>query len=221
MEERTAAPAPGGRADVHVHLVMDAALPHFQGEVDGRILAASPDQFWVNQLTTEGLHRAGIALVIAACWPPFAVRPGRAAMDETLGQATALEAFVRTHPGFALARSAAEARRVMAQGLIAVVPHIEGAEAILSVEDVDRLYAAGFRSIGLVHFTDNAIADAHDGQFGPLLAPLLNGRDGGLTPLGREAVERMIQLGVLIDLGHTSPRTREDVLAIGERSGVP
>jgi membrane dipeptidase len=142
-------------------------------------------------------------------------------MDETLGQARALDDFVRTHPGLAVARTAAEARRLMPRDLIAVIPHVEGAEAIESVGDVDLLYAAGFRSIGLVHFTDNAIADAHDGKFGSLLAPILNGRDAGLSPLGREAIQRMIQLGILIDLGHTSGRTREDVLAITERSGVP
>jgi membrane dipeptidase len=220
-EAGAAEPVTGGRADLHVHLVMHAALPHFQGDVDGPILATSPDQFWVNQLTTDGLRRSGISLVIAACWPPFALRPGRTAMDETLGQAAALAAFLRTHPGFAAARTVDGARRLMARDLIAVLPHVEGAEAVQSVADVDVLYAAGFRVIGLVHFTDNALADAHDGQFGSILAPILNGRDGGLTPLGRQAVRRMIQLGMLIDLGHTSARTREDVLAITESSGVP
>lgn len=214
-------PAGGGRADVHVHLVMRSGLRAFQGGVDGPILATSPDQFWVNQLTTEGFQRAGISLVVAACWPPFALRPGRTAMDETLGQARALNEFVRTHAGFGIARSTADARRLIGGRLIAVIPQLEGAEAIRRVSDVDILYAAGFRAIGLVHFTDNGIADAHDGQFGSLLAPILNGKDGGLTPLGREAIRRMIELGMLIDLGHTSARTREDVLAITERARVP
>ncbi len=74
------------------------------------------------------------------------------------------------------------------------------------------LFAAGARVIGLVHFVDTALADAEDGQFGPL-AFLFDGKAGGLTPLGRKAVRRMEQLGMLIDLSHASERTIADVFA--------
>ena len=109
----------GGRADVHLHLSMHSALPFFQGEVDGPILARSPDEIWVNQVTTHGLHAAGISLVFAALWPPFALRPGRSAMDETLGQVRRLHDFMDEHSGFAIASSAQDARELVSKGLFA------------------------------------------------------------------------------------------------------
>lgn len=217
--------APGrplkGGADVHVHLTMRDSLFAFQGESEGPVVATSPDQYLVNQLPKDGLRRAGIRLIVATLWPPFALRPGRSALDEALGSMQALRTFVQKTPGYAIASSAADAERLMQRDLIAVLPHLEGAEAVTRVEDVDALYAAGYRSIGLVHFTDNALADAHDGQFGPLLSLLLDGEDGALTDLGRAAVARMMELGVLIDLSHASGRTREEVLRMAEAAQVP
>ena len=215
------APALRAGADVHVHLAMEDALFAFQGEVNGPELARSPDQTLVNQIRIEHLRRVGIRLIVAALWPWFDLRPGVTSMDETLRQMEALKALSKKNPELAIARSAAEARELISRGRIAVVPGLEGAEAIRSVEDVDVLHAAGFRVVGLVHFTDNAIADADDDQFGPLLGLLLDGKSGGLTPLGRDAVRRMIELGMLLDLSHASERTREDVLSITEPAGVP
>ncbi len=208
-------------ADVHVHLTMEDALFAFEGEVNGAALASSPDQTLVNQIRIEHLHRAGIRLIIAALWPWFDLRPGVTSMGETLRQVEALRALSQKYPELAIASSAAEARELISRGRIAVVPGIEGAEAIRSVDDVDVLYAAGVRVVGLVHFTDNAIADADDGQFGPVLGVLLDGKSGGLTQLGRDAVRRMIELGMLIDLSHSSERTRADVLELTEPAGVP
>jgi membrane dipeptidase len=37
--------------------------------------------------------------------------------------------------------------------------------------------------------------------------------DGGLSGLGRELVDRLVELGIVLDLAHASPRTFADVLA--------
>ena len=200
---------------------MHSSLRLFRGEVDGFFLAQSPDDFLTNQLRIAQLQHAGISLIFGSVWPWFDLRPGRDAMDEALSGVDALRHFTATHSGFALAFDSAQARRLMSRNLIAVVPHLEGAESIHSVEDVDVLYAAGYRVVQLVHFTDNAIADAHDGQFGAIFGSLLNGEQGGLSELGKAAVCRMIALGMLIDLAHASTRTIDDVLAITEAAGVP
>ena len=210
------------RADLHVHVTMRAALrPLFQGEPGDGVLAGSHAERLVNQVDPAALRRAGVRLVVATVWPPLDTRPGRDALGEALHQLEELESFARRSPDFVLARSGEEARQQLARGELVLLPAVEGGEGIRRVEDVDRLHAAGARSLTLVHFFDNPLADAADAQFGALVGGLTDGRDGGLTPLGVEAVRRMIQLGILIDVAHASDRTIEDVLALTEPAGVP
>ncbi|HEX8438894.1 dipeptidase [Archangium sp.] len=210
------------RADLHVHVTMREALgPLFQGEPGDGGLASSHADRLVNQVDAAAFRRAGVRLILATVWPPPATRPGRSALGEALHQLEELEAFTRRSPDFVLARSVEEARRELARGELVLLPAVEGGEGIRRVEDVDRLYAAGARSLTLVHFFDNPLAGAADDQFGAGVGTLTRGRDGGLTPLGVEAVRRMIQLGILIDVAHASDRTIEDVLALTGPAGVP
>ena len=77
------------------------------------------------------------------------------------------------------------------------------------IENLDVLYAAGFRMAGLTHFFDNDVAGSMHGV-----------GKGGLTPLGRQAVSRMEALGMIVDLAHASHATVADVLAIATRPVV-
>jgi membrane dipeptidase len=77
------------------------------------------------------------------------------------------------------------------------------------IENLDVLYAAGFRMAGLTHFFDNDVAGSMHGV-----------GKGGLTPFGRQAVSRMEALGMIVDLAHASHATVADVLAIATRPVV-
>ena len=77
------------------------------------------------------------------------------------------------------------------------------------IENLDVLYAAGFRMAGLTHFFDNDVAGSMHGV-----------GKGGLTPLGRQAVSRMEALGMIVDLAHASHATVADVLAMATRPVV-
>ena len=84
---------------------------------------------------------------------------------------------------------------------------IEGLHALDGkLESVDTLYAHGFRMLGLTHFFDNEVAASAHGV-----------THGGLTPLGRQVVERMEALHILVDLAHASPQTVHEVLAMAKR----
>jgi membrane dipeptidase len=83
----------------------------------------------------------------------------------------------------------------------------EGAHALDGkVENLDRLYDAGFRMIGLAHFFDNEFAGSAHGV-----------NKGGLTKEGQELVRKMEEKKMLVDLAHASPKTINDVLAIAKR----
>jgi microsomal dipeptidase-like Zn-dependent dipeptidase len=74
------------------------------------------------------------------------------------------------------------------------------------LDNVDRLYEAGFRIAGLTHFFDNEVGGSAHGL-----------DKGGLTPFGRQVVERLEARGMLIDLAHASKPLIDDVLAVARR----
>jgi len=81
---------------------------------------------------------------------------------------------------------------------------LEGAHALEGdVNNLGRLYDAGFRMIGLGYFFDNEMAGSAHGV-----------KKYGLTDKGRELVWRMEEKRVFIDLAHASPDTINDVLRI-------
>ena len=87
---------------------------------------------------------------------------------------------------------------------------IEGGHALDGdPANVDRLFDAGYRMVGLAHFFDNAFAGSAHGT-----------TKGGLTTAGREVVERLEAQSILIDLAHASAATIDDVLAIATRPVV-
>ncbi len=74
------------------------------------------------------------------------------------------------------------------------------------LENVDRLYEAGFRITGLTHFFDNEIGGSAHGEV-----------KGGLTDFGRQVIPRLEQKHMLVDLAHASKPLIDDVLAIATR----
>jgi membrane dipeptidase len=91
-------------------------------------------------------------------------------------------------------------------GLLSVegVQNIEG-----KLSNIDVLYSAGFRMLGLAHFFDNEVAGSVHGI-----------RKYGLTALGRDVVQRMEQRGMIIDVAHASHQTIADVVSIARRPVV-
>lgn len=72
--------------------------------------------------------------------------------------------------------------------------------------NLDRLYAAGYRLMGLTHFFDNALGGS------------LHGEDNsGLTDFGRAVVEAMVDKHMVIDLAHASPRMAREVIAMTDQ----
>ncbi|OMI13141.1 peptidase M19 [Bradyrhizobium brasilense] len=87
---------------------------------------------------------------------------------------------------------------------------IEGLQDIEgNIANLDVLYAAGFRMAGLAHFFDNDVAGSMHGV-----------AKGGLTPLGRQVVQRMEAMGMIVDLAHASHAAVAEVLAMATRPVV-
>lgn len=90
-----------------------------------------------------------------------------------------------------------------------VVGGILGAEGGHAFEgdlaNLDRMYDAGFRLIGLTHFFDNELGGSLHGEAGT--------EGAGLTDFGRQTVDYLIARHMIIDLAHASPAMAREVLA--------
>lgn len=80
---------------------------------------------------------------------------------------------------------------------------IEGGHCLEGkIENLDVLYKEGVRMLGPTHFFDNALGGSAHGV-----------SKEGLTSFGHEVVQRMNELGIIIDLAHASPAMVDDILA--------
>ena len=110
----------------------------------------------------------------------------------------------------ALVRTAADLDAALGSGRIALLLHLEGCRPLRgSLAGLHELFELGIRSAQL---TWNAANELADGVGEP--AP------GGLTPFGREAVQELQRLGVLVDVSHLAPAGVRDVLELAERPVV-
>lgn len=119
-----------------------------------------------------------------------------------------IEAVLAQYPDrLGLATSAAQVRDVVASGRMAVLIGIENGYALGGeVEQVEHFANRGTRYIGLVHSSNNALADSATDADGPM--------HGGLSPLGFEVVAEMNRLGIMIDISHASDDVVRDVLNV-------
>ncbi|GAB5488819.1 MAG: membrane dipeptidase [Parasphingorhabdus sp.] len=95
----------------------------------------------------------------------------------------------------------------------AVIGTLFSAEGLQTLEgkqeNLQKLYDAGMRMAGLVHFFDNELAGSMHGV-----------EKGGLTDFGRTIMRNMEEMGMIVDIAHSSHQTVAEVLEIARRPVV-
>jgi len=149
-------------------------------------------------------------LVMADLQP---MRTWNSLLQRSLYHAEKLKRFAdRSNGQLRLITSSADLQKLTADrragsGAIGAMLSIEGLQDLEGkIGNLDKVYAAGFRMAGLAHFFDNDIAGSMHGV-----------KKGGLTPLGRAVVARMEQLGMVVDVAHSSHQTVAEVIAMARR----
>jgi membrane dipeptidase len=135
-------------------------------------------------------------------------RFGDAPRERALAMIAALEEQVARHSDqLELARSAADVRRIVADGRIAALMGLEGGHAIENdLAHLRDFYARGIRYMTLTWSNTNDWADSSTDR----------AHHGGLSPFGREVVREMNRLGMLVDVSHGSDETFWDALEVSE-----
>jgi microsomal dipeptidase-like Zn-dependent dipeptidase len=152
-------------------------------------------------------------LTIAQLQPP---RTWTSLLERSLFHARKLDRFAAGSGGkLRVIRTPADLDRLLSDRAAGkkVVGGMLSVEGLQDIEgqlaNLDKLHAAGFRMAGMAHFFDNEVAGSMHGV-----------AKGGLTPLGRQVIARMEQLGMIVDIAHSSHAAVGEILKLARRPVV-
>ncbi len=146
--------------------------------------------------------------------PPYPPVAFADAQKPAWEMADLFDRLVREVPGqgFRHCLSVADIRKAKADGAIAAVLHMEGAETIgADLEGLDKLYARGLRSLGPVWSRPNVFG--HGVPFG---WPSTPDTGPGLTDAGKALIKACNQKRIVIDLSHLNEKGFWDVARLSD-----
>ncbi|TXC73769.1 hypothetical protein FSZ31_03300 [Sphingorhabdus soli] len=151
----------------------------------------------VREMRDSGLD----AIAVTLCDPKYFEGE---AYDVAVEAVLAHDRHIKAHPAqFLKATSATDIERARANGQIAIFYLFQNSTQFgRDLDNVDLFYNLGVRSSQITYNYQNW-AGAGCKELG----------DHGLTVFGRSLVERMNQLGMLIDLSHSNMRTMADTIS--------
>ncbi|MCR9078736.1 MAG: membrane dipeptidase [Hyphomonadaceae bacterium] len=121
-------------------------------------------------------------------------------------QAAIREFAAKYHDEVALAFTATDAERILADGKKVVFQSMENSYPLgLDVSLLEHFYIGGLRMIAPVHFANNQFADSATD-----IEPIYD----GLSPLGEDLVREANRLGLVLDGSHAADATVRDMLAL-------
>jgi membrane dipeptidase len=178
-------------ADAHVDLLMELAYRERRLAQTG-VFADT----WLPLL-----ERGGVGLQVCPVYVDVTVQP-EGSLREALSLVASFHRAVRENPDRVVQVSSAEDLDPVESGdRIGLLLALEGVECFgVETWPADVFHALGVRMAGLTWNRRNAFADgaAEEG--------------GGLSRLGRELVDRLVALGVILDLAHASRGTFAELL---------
>lgn len=187
---------------------LDIPFDFDSGDLDATRDGAS--QFDLAKAARAPLKGAVIAIFVPqAARTPDGVRETNEKAQRKLA---ILQGIASAHPDkAAIAGSPDELERIEASGRFAIVPAILNAQFIgKDLAQLDAWHAKGVRIVGFTHNGNNDLADSSRPN---LLRGDRLGEHGGLSPLGKQAVARLNDLGVVIDVSQLSAAALAQVLA--------
>ncbi len=139
-------------------------------------------------------------LVMGQLWP---ARTWQSIFQRAVFQAERLQT-IEKNPANNLIIARSKSDLDQQEGTIIAILATEGAHPLEgNLEKIDRLYDEGYRMMGLQHFFDNELGGSLHGE-----------TKGGLTSFGTDAVKKMRDMNIIVDVAHSSEMVVRDVLAL-------
>ncbi len=149
----------------------------------------------------EDMHRGGLTAANCTCSVWEGLR------DTMINIGRWKRAFVEHADLIMQVRSAADIRRAKALGKVGIILGWQNTSGIEDRLDLLEIYKdAGVSVIQLTNNTQNLVGSG-----------CWEDRDSGLSGFGREVIDEMNRLGMLIDLSHVGPRTSSEAIAYSKR----
>ncbi len=150
------------------------------------------------------MREGGLDALFFSIYIPGTVT-GPTAVQRALEQIEAVRRQVTLYPNaLVLATTAAEIRSAFAARKIAVLLGVEGGHMINDdLKNVDKFASLGVRYMTLTHMLNTDWADSSTDK------PSHN----GLTDFGKQVVQEMNRVGMMVDVSHIADKTFYDVLA--------
>jgi membrane dipeptidase len=130
--------------------------------------------------------------------------------DAAVADCVAWQQFIAAHSGKLLhARSVADILRAKQEGKNAVMLNFQNCPLEGQLEYLDTFYALGVRAMQLTYNERNPLGDGSTER-----------TNSGLSDFGVAVVERMNELGILVDTAHSGWQTCADAIAFSKRPPI-
>jgi membrane dipeptidase len=161
------------------------------------------------------MREGGLDAEFLAAYAYTPAFPGERAWQRTLDMIQIVHDTVERSQGqLVLARSSADIRKAHTEGKMALLIGVEGGHSLgdfsdpeVALDRIRELRRRGTSYITITHSVSNGLGGSSSDE----------GRDKGLTPLGKRAIRLMNELGMLIDVSHVSDPTFFDIVRLSER----
>lgn len=190
--QRTLSPEIRGAARTPAHVLVFDAMGELRPEYDASL---------IREMLASGLD----AITVTLCDPkPTGPEALELAVDGLLGY----DRFIASHPDLLLkATSVADIQQARESGRLAVFYLYQNSEQFgADLDRVGMFHELGLRSCQITYNERNRAA----------VGCRQEGDAGGLTDFGRALVERMNEVGMLMDLSHANMPTTADAIAHSE-----
>lgn len=187
---------------VHNHIIVDGHvdMPNTVFEDHADISTKTDNNFDYVKAKKGGLNAPFMSIYIPSS---LNVQRARQRADSLI---MLVKGIAQDHPEkFAIATSPEEIKKQFEKGLISMAMGMENGSPIgKDLKKIETYYNKGIRYITMAHAEDNLLSDSsYDTD-----------DDSGLTPLGKKAVKKMNQIGIIVDVSHLSDSSFYQVMNI-------
>jgi len=190
-----------------------AEVPVEPKEAERSRLRNDPTVWGTNQVDFPKMRAGGLDVAF------YIVYVGQGTLDDegfararatALAKFDAIERMAERYPEhIEIARSAADVRRISAEGKLVACIGIENGYAMgLDLGAIEEFHRRGARYMSITHNKHSQLGDSNTPADEPMY--------GGLSDLGRKAIAEMNRVGIMVDVSHSHEVTTLQAIALSK-----